>query len=48
MEFSHVIGGLISLAGFALLMAGRTDTPALILALILGAGGILLAWGRWD
>jgi hypothetical protein len=43
-----LLGGLISLAGFALLMAGRTDTPALILALILGAGGILLAWGRWE
>jgi hypothetical protein len=43
-----VLGGLISLAGFAILLAGRTDTPALILALILGAGGILLAWGRWD
>jgi hypothetical protein len=43
-----VLGGLISLTGLAILLAGRTDTPAVILALILGTGGILLAWGRWE
>jgi hypothetical protein len=30
-----VLGGLISLTGFALLMAGRTDTPAVALALVI-------------